>query len=379
MIYFDNAATGGTKPDSVLRAVRASIEGVCGNPGRSGHSLSVALAENILHCRKLLCDFFHSDSYERVILTKNCTEALNIALFGCADAHMSRQKPHFITTVMEHNSVLRPLTHLQKTNRAEVTIVPLRGDTVSPQDIAAALRPNTVAAVFTLASNVTGAAVDPSAVRALLPQSVYILCDGAQACGHRRIDMKKEGIDALALAGHKGMHGIQGSGALLFSQRLELAPVWFGGTGSESFSTDMPDFYPDRLEAGTLSCPAAASLTEGTLYLMSRIERLERELFAKTKQLIDGLLKIDAIAVYSRPNPYGIVAFRCKNLQSEFFAQRLSDEYCIAVRGGLHCAPLMHRALHTDGEGLIRASLSEFNTDAEMQIFLQACAEIAKN
>ena len=286
-----------------------------------------------------------------------------------------------------------------------------------PESIAGAVKENTLACVFTLASNVTGAAIDPAAVRALLParvytvrallpERVYTVCDGAQACGHIPVDMREAGIDALAVAGHKGMHGIQGSGALLFSERLELAPYMFGGTGSESFNPAMPDFYPDKLEAGTLSCPAAASLTEGVLYLETHMEDAAKKVYAMTEQLVEltegvlylethmedaakkvyamteqlveGLQKIKNVRAFSRPNPFGIAAFSCSKLQSEFFAQELSDDYRIAVRGGLHCAPKMHDALGSGRDGLVRASLSEFNSPAEVQTFLKAAREIAE-
>lgn len=376
MIYFDNAATGGRKPDSVIRAVHASVSGLCGNPGRSGHALSIALAQQIFECRENLRRFFRADSAERVILTKNCTEALNIAIFGLIRAQKTHKLPHIVSTAAEHNSVLRPLFFLEKQGEIELTLVAPKGGKILPEAIAAAVRENTLACIFTLASNVTGAGIDPQKVRALLPERVYTVCDGAQACGHIPIDMRAAGIDALAVAGHKGMHGIQGSGALLFSERTELAPFLYGGTGSESFNPAMPDFYPDKLEAGTLSCPAAASLTEGVLYLETHMEENARKVREMTAQLIEGLHKIDGVRVFSRPNPFGIAAFSFEKLQSEFFAQELSDSYQIAVRGGLHCAPKMHEALGSGREGLVRASLSEFNSPAEVQTFLNAAQQI---
>ncbi len=381
MIYFDNAATGGRKPDSVVQAVKASIEGICANPGRSGHALSVTLAERIYECRKLLCAFFGGEDAERVILTKNCTEALCCAIFGTVLGAKNKgtcgKKPHIITTAAEHNSVLRPLFALERAGEISLTVVPLQSGEVRPEAIAAAVQKNTLAAVFTLASNVTGTAIDAAKVRALLPAHVYTVCDGAQACGHIPLDMQKAGIDALAVAGHKGMHGIQGSGALVFSRRLELAPLLYGGTGSESANPDMPAFYPDRLEAGTISFPAAASLTEGALYLMPRLGEVGARITALTEQLLCGLQSIAGIRTYSKPNPFGIVAFACDAVSSEFFAQALSDGYEIAVRGGLHCAPLMHRGLGTFETGLVRASLSEFNTETEVKTFLEAAEEIA--
>ena len=379
MIYFDNAATGGRKPDCVVRAVEASVAGTCANPGRSGHALATAQGENVRACRKLLRAFFGGESEERVIFTKNCTEALNIALFGAARApllHLRGAKPHVVTTEAEHNSVLRPLYWLEGAGEIELTVVRAEGGTVSPRAIAAACRENTVAAAFTLASNVTGAEIDPAAVRALLPAGVLTVCDGAQAGGHIPVDMKKSGIDALCLAGHKGLHGIQGSGALLLSERFSPPPLLHGGSGSESANRAMPAFYPDRLEAGTLSCPAAAALREGVLHLMPRMEQNAAHLLRLTALLAEGLAGIGGIALFSRPNRCGILSFRSGRMSSELLAQALSDDYGIAVRGGLHCAPLMHRALGTLGEGLVRASLSEFSTEEEVHAFVRAVREL---
>ena len=380
MIYFDNAATGGRKPDSVVRAVRASIEGPCGNPGRSGHALSVALAEDIQRCRRLLCRFLGGESDERVIFTKNCTEALNTAIFGLLrpPGGPPARPPHVVSTEAEHNAVLRPLFFLAREKYIRLTLVRAQGGRVAPSAIAAAVERDTAAAVFTLASNVTGAAIDPAAVRAVLPPRVRMVCDGAQACGHLAVDLKGAGIDALAVAGHKGMHGIQGSGALLLSERTELFPLLYGGTGVNSADPDMPAYCPERLEAGTLSCPAAASLAEGTLYLLPRRAHIAARLHALTARLDEGLRRIPGIEVYTHPNPCGIAAFRCGALSSELFAQRLSDEFDIAVRGGLHCAPRMHAALGTEKVGLVRASLSEFNTDGEVDAFLEAVRTIAQ-
>lgn len=382
MIYFDNAATGGRKPDGVVRAVTACLTGICANPGRSGHAPAAAAAENVIACRRLLCRFFGGEDEERVILTKNCTEALNIALFGSARAPLSLpagKRPHIVTTEAEHNSVLRPLLWMQRAGEIELSIVPARGGRIFPDDIAEACRDNTVAAAFTLASNVTGEEIDPAAVRALLPPEVLTVCDGAQAGGHIPIDMKESGIDALCLAGHKGLHGIQGSGALLLSERFSPPPLLHGGSGSESANPFMPAFYPDRLEAGTISCPAAAALREGVLYLMPRIGQIAEHLLGLTRLLAEELQKTEGVTLFSRPNRCGILSFASDKMSSELLAQELSERYGIAVRGGLHCAPLMHKALGSRRTGLVRASLSEYSTEKEAAAFVQAVREISES
>lgn len=369
MIYMDNAATGGHKPDGVISATCAALK-QCANPGRSGHKLSIACAERVYAVRKLLCEFFGAPSADRVVFTKNCTEALNIAIFGTL-----RSGDKVVSTVAEHNSVLRPLNLLERQG-VKVSLAPLNAD--GEIDIAALANTSVgaKAVIITLASNVTGTAPQIARVRASIPAETLLICDGAQACGHVPVNMTECGIDALAVAGHKGMLGIQGSGALIFSKRFNPQPLTYGGTGSESFNLNMPEFYPDRLESGTLSYPAIVSLGEGALYLKSHLYEHKDRTEYLTGKLYDGLINVGGISVYSTPNPYGIIALSFKNMQSEVAAYRLSDEYSICVRGGLHCAPLMHEALNSTG--LVRVSLSAFNTEAEVESFLRAAEKLAR-
>ena len=368
MIYFDNAATGGFKPDSVINAATAALK-FCANPGRSGHRLSLACLERVYVCRKLICDFLGGYSYERTVFTKNCTEALNIALLG-----VLKDGDEVVTTVAEHNSVLRPLEKL-KDRGVKVKYAPLKNGSIDADEILKLVTPETRAVVVTLASNVTGAAPDIRAVKRGLPQETLLICDGAQACGHIAVNMEEWGIDALATAGHKGLLGIQGASALLFSERVNPDPVLFGGTGSESYKLEMPDFYPDRLESGTLSYPAIVSLGEGVMYLREHLEGHIKKVTAMTSYIIEKLSEIGGVKLYSKPNPYGIIAFDLQSMQSEMAAFKLSDEFSICVRGGLHCAPLMHKALGS--EGLIRASLSAFNTESECERFVAAVKKLS--
>lgn len=374
MIYFDNAATGSRKPDTVLTAVSSAIK-VCANPGRSGHSLSLSCARQVENCRAALDSFFDGYGFDRVVFTKNCTEALNVALFGTL-----RQGDHVVVSCMEHNSVLRPLEHLRQQGIITYDVCGLRGEKANaalhPEDIRALLRPNTRLVAVTSASNVTGYVPDLAAIRAILPKNVLLLCDGAQGAGHFDIKMKGAGIDLLTLAGHKGMLGIQGSGALLFSEKVDPTPLLFGGTGSMSLSLDMPDFYPDGLEAGTLSYPAVVSLLEGARYLVFHQKEIENRLLALTKYLLQGFSLLPNYTAYSLPNPCGIVAFQHRILQPESIAELLSTRHSIAVRGGLHCAPLMHEALGTLDGGLVRASLSHYNNEREIDRLLSALKDI---
>lgn len=370
MIYFDNAATGGKKPDSVLAAATAALR-LCANPGRSGHRLSLTLAEGVLACRKLLAEYFDCESYENVVFTKNCTEALNILLFGTL-----KQGDHVVTTCMEHNSVLRPLHHLATQGVITYDVCPLHSGSIAAEDIASLLRPNTKAVIVTAASNVTGATVDLFAIKKILPKNVLFYCDGAQGGGHVPLKMQGTGLDALCLAGHKGLLGIAGSGVLLFSSRAMPTPLLFGGTGSLSYTLDMPDFTPDSLEAGTLNYPAVVSLFEGVSYLTVHGNEIAEHLKRLSAWTIRGLKHFAGVRVYSHPNPCGIVAFSHKTHQAEYLAMLLSQKYDVASRGGLHCAPFMHNALGTEDGGLLRISFGYQNTEKEVDSFLSSLSEI---
>ena len=375
MIYFDNAATGGRKPDEVISAVTSTLR-VCANPGRSGHKLSLSCANLVQVSRSVLSDYFNGYGFERVVFTKNCTEALNLAIFGVLQAG-----DHVVATCMEHNSVLRPLEYLRKKGVITYDICPLSTHpdylgNISPADVAALIKPNTKLVIITTASNVTGAIPPLQEIYEAIPKDVLLLCDGAQGAGHLDLDMQRMHIDLLTIAGHKGMQGIQGSGALLFSERINPAPLLYGGTGSISVSLDMPDFYPDALEAGTLSYPAIISLLEGTRHLTAYGKRIRARIYMLTELLCAGLKKSQNYKLYSTPNPCGIVAFAHNKYPSDQIADILSEHYNIALRGGLHCAPLMHEALSTLDNGLLRASFSHFNSETEVFELLSALEKI---
>ena len=370
MIYFDNAATGGRKPDSVQTAFASAIK-VCANPGRSGHKLSLSCATLVQNCRYALDGYFNGYGFDQVVFTKNCTEALNIALLGVLE-----KGDHVIASCMEHNSVLRPLEYLRKAGVITYDICPLHEGNIRAEDIARLLKPNTKMVALTTASNVTGAIPTLTAVKKILPEDTLLLCDGAQGAGHLHLKMQGAGMDLLTIAGHKGMLGAQGSGALLFSPRVSPKPLLYGGTGSMSVSLDMPDFYPDGLEAGTLSVPAISSLLEGVRYLTMRQKQIENTLLELTAYLINALSFLENFLCYSIPNPCGIVAFQHKKIPSDTLADLLSSKYNIAVRGGLHCAPLMHEALGTLDCGLVRASFSHYNKIREIDELIVALQEL---
>ena len=373
MIYFDNAATGGFKPGAVFEATQTATRYLCANPGRSGHRLSITGANTVYETRKILGELFNAPT-EKVIFTKNCTEALNLGIFGTL-----RKGGHVITTVFEHNSVLRPLTQLER-----LGLITL--DIVSPDErgilcaIEEKITPATYLIVMTSASNVTGEVMPYSQVGALAKKrGIMFLCDGAQGAGHVKIDLREDGISMLAVAGHKGLYGIMGSGALVIDEKTEVNPIIFGGTGTESFNLRQPECYPEKLESGTLPLPAITSLKEGAKYVKESMKNFSTELINMTDYLIEELKKTDTVKIYSKPNPTGIVSFAVKDIDSTEVADALNREYDVAVRGGLHCAPLIHKFLGTDKSGLVRVSLAVQNTYREISFFIRALNSVIKN
>ena len=366
MIYLDNAATGGFKPATVPSAVAASLK-LCSNPGRSGHRLSIATTQRVYACRTLLSELFQGYGPERVIFTKSCTEGLNLATLGVLN-----RGDHVVTTALEHNSVLRPLEHLARKGKITYSVAPLEDGNVSPEEIAALVTDKTRLVAVTSASNVTGACPDLKGIRARLPERVLLLVDGAQGGGHIPIRMRDCGIDMLSLAGHKGLHAIQGASVFLFSDRVNPRPLIMGGTGSESMNLGMPAFYPDRLESGTLSYPAIVSLFEGALAVKANLNAHAQKLLKITETVCSEIGSMPAFTLYSKPNACGIVSFAHTRMPSEEVATILSEQYDIAVRGGLHCAPLVHKALGSFPSGLVRASFSPYQPARDTALFLKA-------
>lgn len=372
MIYLDNSATGGFKPNSVIEAVCTVVKYLSANPGRSAHRLSLTGANIVYDCRKELASLF-SCAPERVIFTKNCTEALNQAIFGTV-----RKNGHVITTIYEHNSVLRPLYHLAEQNLITLSIVSPKKDIPLEMVIENEIRENTYLVATTSASNVTGEVLPIHKIGMLCKKhNLLYLVDGAQGGGHIPISIEKDNISMLALAGHKGLYGIMGSGALLLCDSVCVEPICFGGTGIATFNTSQPEEYPERLESGTLNLPAIAGLKEGVLFTKKHLTNFAERLVHITEKVITELQKIDSVIVYSKPNPTGIVSFNLENYDASTVCDILNSEFDIAVRGGAHCAPLMHEFLSTKEKGIVRASIAVQNSGNELNCFINAIKSIA--
>ena len=373
MIYFDNAATGGFKPSKCYEAAFNALKNLNANPGRSGHRLSVAASAALFSARKSLAAFFHATSPERVIFAPSCTYALNTAIFG-----LYKPKSRVITTVTEHNSVLRPLYELERRGEIKLTVVTPEATMITAADIEKNMSDDVSLVCVNGVSNVTGTENDIDGIGRLLKDTnAVFLVDGAQAAGHIPLNAESQNIDALCVPSHKGLLGIVGAGALVLSGKRKIRPFAFGGTGFDTFSETMPEDEPESLEAGTLNLPAILSMKEGADYLSDNIDYVSTRLKYLTEYFISELSLRPYVKLYSIPNRSGIVAFSHNDFSSQTLSELLSENFDIATRGGFHCAPLMHRFLKTEKLGIVRVSLSPQNTKKEINAFLSALGELS--
>lgn len=374
MIYLDNAATGFPKPRRVVQAVAQALQVYGGNPGRSGHSLSLAAGEQVFRVRRLLAKEYGVQP-ERVIFTSGCTMSMNLVLQGCLGGGGG-----LLTSCWEHNCVLRPAAMLVSRGGVRWEQVPGEGEDL-PQQFARQIRPDTALVVCTHASNVTGKVFPVAKIGAVCRQyGVPFAVDAAQTGGSLPLNLEQDHIDYLCLAGHKGFYGPAGIGVLLLGERAQLPPLLYGGTGSNSADPSMPDFYPDRLEPGTLNTPGILGLGAGLLWRRQLGDAaLEREL-ALCRKLEQGLSRIDGVTVYTRDYRKGermpLVLFNLAGYTSQQAANQLSRKG-FALRGGLHCAPSAHAQLGTLEEGAVRCSIGAFNTPAEVERLIGAVRDMA--
>lgn len=376
MIYFDNSATSGYKPDSVVNAAVNAMRHLSANPGRSGHSLSLKAGMLVYATRKKLARLVGAPDPERILFSLNCTQALNYALLGSVIGG-----GNVVTTALEHNSVLRPLFELQRAGRITVSVVPPgENGAVTPAAIERAITPRTYLVAVNHISNVTGAIAPIHEIGALCrKKGIRFLVDGAQSVGYGDIDMNEQNIDYLAIAPHKGLHALQGVGVLALSAEAQLRPTLFGGTGTQSESVFQPSELPESMESGTLPTPAIAALGAAVTHNENTRAESRRKLRDLSGHLLESLARIRGVHIYTAPNVYnGLISFTIDGIGSMEASNLLSEQYDIAVRGGLHCAPLVHRHLGTLQTGVIRASLSAENTFGEAEFFLRAVREIAE-
>ena len=380
MIYLDNAATSYPKPESVYRTVDHFNRCIGANPGRSDYAAAREAAKIVSESRRLLAQLFHVDEPSQIVFTSNATEALNLGLKG-----LLHSGDHAVTTVTDHNSVLRPFRSLMDQCEIVVTWVECDGEgSVDPEEIGAALRPDTRLVCVTHASNVTGIVHDIGTLSDIVHENgTLLMVDACQTAGCVPINVQDMRIDLLAFTGHKGLLGPQGTGGLYIKPGIEtqIQPIREGGTGSQSSSDRQPEKMPDRFEGGTHNTPGLAGLGAGVRFVLdATVEAIQAHESALTKRLLDRLSSIRGVKVYgpsAGPHRVGVVSFTLEGWPPLNLAHLLASGFGIATRSGLHCAPLIHRYLGTSERGTIRASAGYFNTADDIDALCDAVAEIA--
>jgi len=380
-IYFDNAATSWPKPQSVTQAITSFLENSGGNPGRSGHRLALQAGEIVLECREQLAEMFGIINPMQTIFTMNATMALNLAIQG-----ELTQNDHVIITSFEHNSVARPLHTLKINGLIDYSIWNIDADSQPDLNkLSDLIKTNTRMIIINHSSNVNGQILPLSEIgRFCREKGVLFLVDAAQSAGAAVIDMQFDSIDFLAIAGHKGLFGPPGTGALLIGDKIDpkiIKPLYMGGTGSLSTDINQPDFLPDRLESGTPNGCGIAGLSAGLTYLqhiglnnvIQHKQLLASYFLEKSSKLLDD--KIIHFSNRNLPNS-GISAFNLKNCDPSVIGNILSDDYSIMCRTGLHCAPLAHQSLKTYPIGCVRFSYSYTNTINQIDMAINSLAEI---
>ena len=376
-IYFDHAATSWPKPPGVRAALDRYFEEAGGNPGRSGHRMSIAAARAVEDTRDLLAELLATPDPSRIAFTKNATEALNIAIYGSL-----RPGDHAVTTSIEHNSVMRPLRHLESLG-LELTVAPTAPDgTLEAARIAAAIRPETRLVATVHGSNVMGSLLPIDEIaRICRDRGVPYLVDASQTAGAVPIDVEALGVDLLAFTGHKALLGMTGTGGLYVRPGLAIEPLLRGGTGSRSDQETQPDFMPDAHESGTLNVAGIVGLGAGVRHLLAtgvyEIEAHERQL---TARFVDGAGGIPGVTVYAPADAKqrcGVVSFNVDMLSPSEVGTILDRDFGIMSRVGLHCSPGTHRTIGTFPTGTVRFGFGLSNTLAEVETTLDAIAEIA--
>lgn len=366
MIYFDSAATSFQKPPEVAAAMQSALR-TCASASRGGHRLALAANEVLYDCRALAGELFEAEP-EQVVFTMNATHGLNIAI-----ASLVPQGAEVVISAFEHNAVVRPLyARGARLLRAGSALF-------SPEEFLESfeekLRRRPAAAVCTHVSNVFGYVLPIERVARLCRRyGVKLIVDASQSAGTLPVSLRQSGAAFIAMPGHKGLYGPQGTGLLLCADGAQ--PLLYGGSGSNSQLPTMPDFLPDRLEAGTQNVTSIAGLAAGMRFVRrigrERIAQHERKLLHRFRL---GMEKMQAIESYFGEGQSAVASFRVRGVDCEEAAQRLSD-HGFALRAGLHCAPEAHRSVGTLETGTLRASFGYFNTTVEVRRFLTACEKL---
>jgi len=367
MIYLDSAATTFQKPKAVAAAVNNALHSLS-SPGRGGHAAAMRAGEVAFACREMAAELFDVPDAEHVVITMNATHAINLAirsLVGPGDT--------VLISGYEHNAVTRVL-HSIPNLHLQVARGPLFQPEAILEQFRARIDVGVAAAVCTHVSNVFGYQFPVEEIAGLCREKgVPLVIDASQSAGILPVSLEKTGAAFIAMPGHKALYGPQGTGLLLCGEE-NVQPILYGGTGSLSVRQEMPDFLPDRLEAGTLNMPGIAGLLAGMRYVSGRgINRIAKREQLLLSRAAAGLGRLPGIRVFGdgHSNQIGVLSFQAEGKDCEEYAQKLAAQG-IAVRAGLHCAPLAHETAGTLEAGTVRISVSDFNTTGEIERFLMA-------
>lgn len=380
MIYLDNSATSYPKPQNVVQSVFEAYNKFGGNSGRGAYDMALGTTEQIYLCRKKLAEMFGAPSVENVIITYNCTTALNMAIKGLAKAGS-----HFVISDLEHNAVLRPLAKLKKDGIADYSIARVEFDAYKTvQNFKNCINENTVAIICTGASNVFGI-IPPYRMLASLAHrnNLIFVMDCAQIAGSLPINMMRDEIDIICCAGHKGLMGPTGTGVMILKDEICLDTIIEGGTGSNSADQNQPENLPDRFESGTPNVQGIIGLSKALDYVKNvGIENIYHHEASLMRYLQSRLQQNKNVILYTdffdrRQSLMPIVSFNVKNMHSEEAAALLSADG-IAVRAGLHCAPLAHRKFKTEDTGTVRISPSVYTKKSDIDFLINSVRKIAK-
>ncbi len=381
LIYFDNAATTWPKPAAVADEMIRALNDYGGNPGRSGHRLSIGATEAIYACREAVCGLFGSEHPENVVFTCSDTMALNLAikaLVKCGD--------HILISNIEHNSVLRPVTALGQigVSCSIFNVFPDASEARVLTAMSECLKPETRMVIASHRSNVCGITLPIEAMgRFCREHGLIFIVDAAQSAGVLPLDIERIGADVICAPGHKGLYGPQGSGFALFSAKYagdvsEMLDTYVeGGNGVDSLDPMMPRYLPERYEAGTLSTPCIAGLRCGIEFVrergMEELEAIESALYRRLRDLLCGTRRIKVYLPQAERS--SVLLFNAVGCTAGELASEL-DRRGICVRSGFHCSPLAHRALGTGADGAVRVSFGAFNCMREVDLFYRAIREI---
>lgn len=376
MIYLDNSASSLVKPKNVQKAVLNALNFYSANPGRSGHKQAVKAAMEVERTREIVANHIGTTA-DKIVFTLNCTDALNTAILGTY-----KKGGNVVCTVNEHNSTLRPLEHLKRVDDSfSYTVAEQTGKFgITWEDIEKHIQSNTYLVVCNHISNVNGDVADIVNIgKKLKEKNILFLVDGAQGGGHFNYDMEKMNINLLALAPHKGFYSPQGVGVLAISGEVEIDPIRFGGSGTNSLELVMPENLPEHLEAGTLNTPAILGFGEGINFVEENFSQIKAKLEDLTVYLHYELSKLPLEIYTKTENTAGVFAFNVPNLNSNDVANYLDEKWNICIRSGFHCAPLKHKSLGTLDSGAVRVSMSYFNTYQEIERFVLAIKTLLKH